>query len=64
MTADLKPDFLAFLTRTIARLRWEESSPLPISRVSIALIAKPIFVADDLLKASPIVLENRFISVR
>ena len=64
MTADLKPDFLAFLTRTIAKLRWEESSPLPVSRVSIMLVFKMTFVADYLLKASPIVLENRVIGVR
>ena len=64
MIADLKQDFLTFLTLTIAKLRWEESSPLPISRVSASLIAVLSIVTNCTIKDRALILENRFIDVR
>ena len=34
-TASLEPDVLIFLTETIAKLRWDESSQMPIPRVRL-----------------------------
>ena len=33
--ASLEPDVLIFLTQTIAKLRWDESSQMPILRVRL-----------------------------